>query len=95
MTRNAGILNGDRYTLTTISRSILLRMRSVSDKICRENQNTHFIFIVAPNILIYIEFTHQQVHFINLKTHIEIYIEIHINISPTYFGLRPSSGSLH
>jgi hypothetical protein len=27
-----------------ISRSVLLRMRTVSDKSCRENQNTHFIF---------------------------------------------------
>jgi len=25
------------------SRSILLRMRNVSDKSCRENQNTHFM----------------------------------------------------
>jgi hypothetical protein len=28
-----------------ISRWILLRMRNVSDKSCRENQNTHFMFI--------------------------------------------------
>jgi hypothetical protein len=28
-----------------ISRSILLRMRNVSDKSCRENQNTHFCFL--------------------------------------------------
>ena len=27
-----------------ISLSILLRMRNVSDKSCRENQNTHFVF---------------------------------------------------
>jgi hypothetical protein len=27
-----------------ISPRILLRMRNVSDKICKENQNTHFIF---------------------------------------------------
>jgi hypothetical protein len=27
-----------------VSRWILLRMRNVSDKICRENQNTHFMF---------------------------------------------------
>ena len=27
-----------------ISRSIHLRMRNISDKICRENQNTHFVF---------------------------------------------------
>ena len=27
-----------------ISRSILLRIRNVSDKSCRQNQNTHFVF---------------------------------------------------
>jgi hypothetical protein len=27
-----------------ISRYILLQMRNVLDKICRENQNTHFMF---------------------------------------------------
>jgi len=27
-----------------ISRSVRLRMRIVSNKICRENQNTHFMF---------------------------------------------------
>ena len=27
-----------------ISRSVLLRMRNVSDKSCRENLNTHFVF---------------------------------------------------
>jgi hypothetical protein len=28
-----------------ISRSVLLRMRNVSDETCRETRNTHFIFI--------------------------------------------------
>jgi len=28
----------------TIWRSVLLRMRNVSDKSCTENQNTHFVF---------------------------------------------------
>jgi len=27
-----------------ISRSVLLRMRNVSEKICRETRNTHFVF---------------------------------------------------
>ena len=53
------------------------------------------IFIVAPCILIYVQFTHQQMHFFILKLYIKIYIKIHINIAPTCFGLRPSSGSLH
>jgi len=28
----------------TASRRILLRMTNISDKSCRENQNTHFVF---------------------------------------------------
>ena len=39
-----GILHDDRYTSVTISRSLLRRMKNVSDKSCRENQNTHFMF---------------------------------------------------
>jgi len=39
-----GTLHEDRYTFLIISRSILLRMRNVSDKSCRENQTTHFVF---------------------------------------------------
>jgi len=30
-----------------------------------------------------------------LKKHIKIYIKIHTNIAATFFGLQPSSGSLH
>jgi len=39
-----GTLHEDQYTFLIISRSFLLRMRNVSDKICRENQNTHLVF---------------------------------------------------
>ena len=42
-TRITVILREDQYTFTIISRSVLLRMRNVSYKRCRENQNTHFI----------------------------------------------------
>jgi len=35
---------GRSQTTMTIWRSVLLRMRNVSDKSCRENQNTHFAF---------------------------------------------------
>jgi len=34
----------DQYTFLIISCSVLLIMRNVSDKSCRENQNTHFTF---------------------------------------------------
>jgi hypothetical protein len=43
MTRAAGTLHEDQYTFMIISRSVLLRTRNVSDKICTENQNTHFV----------------------------------------------------
>jgi hypothetical protein len=43
-TRMTGTLHADRYTFLIISRSVLLRMRNVSDKSCRESQNTHFVF---------------------------------------------------
>jgi hypothetical protein len=35
-------LHEDRYTFLVMSRLILLTKGNVSDKICRENQNTHF-----------------------------------------------------
>jgi hypothetical protein len=45
LTTMTGTLHAaDRYTFLIISRSVLLRMRNVSDKSCRENQNTHFVF---------------------------------------------------
>ena len=34
----------DRHTFLIISRLFLLRMRNLSHKSCRENQNTHFVF---------------------------------------------------
>ena len=37
-----GTLHEDQRTFTIIFRSFLLRMRNVSDKSCRENQNIHF-----------------------------------------------------
>ena len=42
--KNNGTLHEDQYTFLIISHSFLLRMRDVSDKSCRENQNTYFIF---------------------------------------------------
>jgi len=39
-----GALHVDKYTFFIILHSVLLRMRNVSDKSCRENQNTHFMF---------------------------------------------------
>ena len=39
-----GTLHEDHYTFFIISRSFVLRMRSIADESCRENQNTHFGF---------------------------------------------------
>jgi hypothetical protein len=44
MTRITGTLGEGQYTFMIISHSSHLRMRNVLDKICRENENTHFIF---------------------------------------------------
>jgi len=37
-----GTLHEDQYTYLIISRSVLLRMKNVSDERCRENRNTLF-----------------------------------------------------
>ena len=42
MTRITGTLHEYHYTVVIISRSVLPRLRNVSDKCCRENQNTDF-----------------------------------------------------
>jgi hypothetical protein len=44
MKRITGTLHEEQYKLLIISRSVLLRMGNISDKSCRENQNTHFTF---------------------------------------------------
>jgi hypothetical protein len=42
LTRVTGTLHEDQNTFFVIPRSLLLRIRNVSDRSCRENQNTHF-----------------------------------------------------
>ena len=39
-----GILHEDQYTFMIISHWIHIKMKNVSDKICRDNQNTRFMF---------------------------------------------------
>ena len=50
-----GTLHEDRYTFMIIPRSFLLGIRNISDKSCRENQNTHFVFsnIIFLNRAVY------------------------------------------
>jgi len=42
--RQTSTLREDRYTFLIISHSLILGMKILSDKTCRENQNTHFLF---------------------------------------------------
>ena len=44
LTRITGTLQEDLSTFIVISFSVLLRIRTVSDKSCRESQNTRFMF---------------------------------------------------
>jgi len=44
VTRITSALHEEQYTFFIIPRSLLLGMRNVSEKCCRENKNTHFIF---------------------------------------------------
>jgi hypothetical protein len=43
VTRITGTLQDDVCTVLVISFSFFLRMRNISDKSCRENQNTHYV----------------------------------------------------
>jgi hypothetical protein len=43
LTRITGTLQEDQYTFFIISRSVLLRMRHTSDKVCKKNQNYIFM----------------------------------------------------
>jgi hypothetical protein len=47
------LITEDYCTFMMMSRGILLRMRNVSNKSCRENQNTHFIFSNFFNCSVY------------------------------------------
>jgi hypothetical protein len=40
--KKMGTLDADQYTLMSKIHSFALRMRNVSEKFCREIQNTHF-----------------------------------------------------
>jgi hypothetical protein len=55
LTRITGTLHEDLCTFMIRSRLILLRMRNVPEKSCRENQNTHFVFhnFFSPKIVLF------------------------------------------
>ena len=50
LTTKAGTLYEDRSTFMIISRWSLLRMRNISDKLCRENRSTHFMSNFYPKM---------------------------------------------
>jgi len=56
--KNKGYFRWRPTNIFIISRSSLLRMRNVSDKLCRENQNTHFVFVTLffPKILLFMRY---------------------------------------
>ena len=56
MTRVTGTLHEDQCAYLIISRSVLLRMRNVRDKSCRENQNTFCVDDFFPNIVLFITY---------------------------------------
>ena len=43
LTRIMGTLYKDLCTFVIMSRSVIPRMRNISDRICRGNQKTHFV----------------------------------------------------
>jgi hypothetical protein len=47
MTRITGALHEDQKTFLNISLFVLLRMRNVSDKNCRENQNAYSVSVLC------------------------------------------------
>jgi hypothetical protein len=42
--KNNGTLRENKYTFFIVCCSVLLRMRNVLDRSCRDNQNIHFVF---------------------------------------------------
>jgi len=44
LTKITGTVHEDQYTFSIISRSVLLKMKTISDRRCRGNQNTYFMF---------------------------------------------------
>jgi len=48
-TRIKDTLHEEKFTFLIISLSVLLRMKNVSSKSCRENLNTHFMFSIFLN----------------------------------------------
>ena len=53
MIRITGIIHEDLCTFMLVSQEILLRIRNVSDRICRDNQNILFMLNFSENCAIH------------------------------------------
>jgi hypothetical protein len=60
------MLHGDKYTFMIISRSVLLRMKNISDNSCRKNENT----LVTGNTFFFF-FENRAVYDITCKNTVE------------------------
>jgi hypothetical protein len=52
MTRITSTLHEELGTFMLLSRSILLNMRNMSDKSCKETRNTHFMFNIFSSKIV-------------------------------------------
>jgi hypothetical protein len=59
LTKMTGTLHADQYTCVIISRSVSPKIINVLHRICRDNQNTHFVFSkVYLFIFLFFNFRH-------------------------------------
>ena len=56
ITRIAGIFHEDHHTFMITFRSVLPRMRNVSDKLYRANQNTILYSIFFPKVVFFMRY---------------------------------------
>ena len=62
LTRKSGAFHENQHTFIIISRSVPIRMRNVSEKSCRENQNTFYVQkLIFENRTVY-EITWKNTH---------------------------------
>ena len=82
-TASFGVFNTDQYILK--GNVCILYLKYLADSFYR----------CTVHCGIYVLYTHQYMHYLLNLEKFKIYIKRHINIAPTCFGLRPSSGSLY
>ena len=103
-------LNLQKFSTNSVCISIKIKRFLTRQAVAQHNKliQQRFLFLPLkyPNVFFFffkfctVQFDICTVHsptnaLFYFKKHIKIYIKIYINIAPTCFGLRPSSGSLH